>query len=198
MPEGLEQMPDADFRNLIWYILNPPQQNRPMTPQLWKELTGEDMPANRSARSSDNDGESVALWNPEWRVVCPENENAPRKLVEYAGRRNVLMTYPFGNDQGAALERVVNVPAGRTTTLMFNVAAREQGEWKLRVLADERLLATQIIDDERWREIKVDLTRFAGKKITLRLENCDSGGGPASGYWSDPELRDLDTAVAIK
>lgn len=25
MPEGLEQMPDADFRNLILYILNPPQ-----------------------------------------------------------------------------------------------------------------------------------------------------------------------------
>ncbi len=25
MPEGLEQMPDADFRNLIMYILNPPQ-----------------------------------------------------------------------------------------------------------------------------------------------------------------------------
>jgi hypothetical protein len=26
MPEGLEQMPDADFRNLILYILNPPQE----------------------------------------------------------------------------------------------------------------------------------------------------------------------------
>jgi hypothetical protein len=25
MPEGLEQMPDADFRNLISYILHPPQ-----------------------------------------------------------------------------------------------------------------------------------------------------------------------------
>jgi putative heme-binding domain-containing protein len=26
MPEGLEQMPDADFRNLILYILKPPQE----------------------------------------------------------------------------------------------------------------------------------------------------------------------------
>jgi hypothetical protein len=24
-------------------MLNPPQDNRPMTPQLWKELTGEEM-----------------------------------------------------------------------------------------------------------------------------------------------------------
>ncbi|HEY2951660.1 MAG TPA: PVC-type heme-binding CxxCH protein, partial [Verrucomicrobiae bacterium] len=42
MPEGLEQMSDADFRNLIWYILNPPQDNRPLTPALRKELIGEE------------------------------------------------------------------------------------------------------------------------------------------------------------
>jgi putative membrane-bound dehydrogenase-like protein len=41
MPEGLEQMPDADFRNMVWYILNPPQDNRPMTPELKKELLGQ-------------------------------------------------------------------------------------------------------------------------------------------------------------
>ena len=60
MPEGLEQMSDADFRNMIWYLLNPPGDNRPMTPQLWKELTGEDMPAKKSARSSASDCKSAA------------------------------------------------------------------------------------------------------------------------------------------
>jgi len=28
MPEGLEQMPDNDFRNLILYVLHPPQETR--------------------------------------------------------------------------------------------------------------------------------------------------------------------------
>jgi putative heme-binding domain-containing protein len=28
MPEGLEQMPEADFRNLIMFILNPPQDKK--------------------------------------------------------------------------------------------------------------------------------------------------------------------------
>ena len=41
MPEGLEQMPDADFRNLIWFILNPPQDGRKLTPELYRQLTGE-------------------------------------------------------------------------------------------------------------------------------------------------------------
>ena len=29
MPEGLEQMPEKDFRDLILFILNPPQEQRP-------------------------------------------------------------------------------------------------------------------------------------------------------------------------
>jgi putative membrane-bound dehydrogenase-like protein len=41
MPEGLEQMPDADFRNLMWFILDPPADERPMTPELYRQLTGE-------------------------------------------------------------------------------------------------------------------------------------------------------------
>ncbi len=50
MPEGLEQMPDADFRNLIWYILNPPQDHRPLTPALLRELIG-DAPGPGQKRS---------------------------------------------------------------------------------------------------------------------------------------------------
>jgi putative heme-binding domain-containing protein len=39
MPEGLEQMPDADLRNLIWYILAPPQEG-PLTPEKRAALGG--------------------------------------------------------------------------------------------------------------------------------------------------------------
>ena len=36
---ALEQMPDADFRNLIWYILAPPQEG-PLTPEKRAALGG--------------------------------------------------------------------------------------------------------------------------------------------------------------
>jgi putative membrane-bound dehydrogenase-like protein len=39
MPEGLEKMPDQDFRDLIWYILDPPGDNRPLTPEVKKQLS---------------------------------------------------------------------------------------------------------------------------------------------------------------
>ena len=47
-----EYTPDDDFRNLIWFILNPPQDGHPLTPQIYKQLTGEDQPA--SPRTAPN------------------------------------------------------------------------------------------------------------------------------------------------
>ena len=63
MPEGLEQMPDADFRNLIWFLLNPPEDNRPWTPALRKELIGDEVPPKRSAQTAPppDGGECCAL-----------------------------------------------------------------------------------------------------------------------------------------
>ena len=80
MPEGLEQMPDADFRNMIWYILNPPQDKKPLTPERYRELIGQDKPSAAVVRPGDD--ESVALWNPEWRV---SSGNAGSSLAHRPG-----------------------------------------------------------------------------------------------------------------
>ena len=58
MPEGLEQMPEADFRNLIWFILNPPGDNRPLTPAVRRQLIGDPAPGRRA---SNLDAESAAV-----------------------------------------------------------------------------------------------------------------------------------------
>jgi putative membrane-bound dehydrogenase-like protein len=189
MPEGLEQMPDADFRNLIWFILNPPQDNRPLTPAVRRQLIGEDKPSANFAPLTDK--ESVALWNPEWRVICPDFEGAPAKLTDYAGRKNVLMTHPFDQQRGAVLERVIELPAGKRASLSFFVAAHEQGDWELRVRANERLLKQQLIDKaaERWKHITVDLTPFAGRKVVLHLENSANNWSWEFGYWAEVELK---------
>ncbi len=49
MPEGLEQIPDKDFRDLMMYLLNPPGDNRPWTPALRKELIGEEATSQKAA-----------------------------------------------------------------------------------------------------------------------------------------------------
>ena len=203
MPEGLEQMPDKDFRDLIWFILNPPGDNRPWTPALRRELIGDD--GKKSAQSATpvesadafrgqgaqpGDGESVALWNPDWRVNSPPFEGAPKKLVEYAGRKNVLMTHPADRATPATLLRALEIPAGKSS-LNFAVAADERGDWELRVLADGQVIHRQIVDKsgERWKQVSIDLSKFAGKKIALRLENAANDWNFEFGYWSEIELK---------
>ncbi len=199
MPEGLEQMPDDDFRNLIWYILNPPQDNRPWSPALRKELIGDESENKKSAKADpgnsfrgkgmeSGDGESVALWNPDWKVVCPPFEGAPKKLVEYAGRKNVLMTHPASRTSPAVLECTIEV--GAQSRLEFAVAADERGDWELRVRANGQLLQKRTITKEgdRWKSVSIDLSPFAGKTVTVQLENAANGWSWEFGYWSDLRL----------
>ncbi len=191
MPEGLEQMPDRDFRDLIWYLLNPPGDRRAWTPALRRELFGDENAGQKktAAGSSAVDLESVALWNPEWKVNCPPFEGAPAKLTEYHGRRNVLMTHPIDERTPCALERTMTVPAGGGV-LRFAAAAHDQGDWELRVLVDGRAVHRQTIDrsGSRWKEVSVDLTPYAGRSVAIRLENAANGWSFEFGYWAGVEL----------
>ncbi|MFM8471625.1 MAG: PVC-type heme-binding CxxCH protein [Limisphaerales bacterium] len=195
MPEGLEQMPDADFRNLIAYLLNPPGDKAPFS---WKNDAGhESSPKNAAPKKGAQnfapiDRESVALWNPEWRLDAPDFEGAPAKRVEFAGRPNVLLTHPFSREKPAALECELTVPAGQKTALKFSVASHEKGDWELRVLADGKPLHKQLIarqGSEVWLPVTVDLTPLAGQKVLLRLENAANGWSWEFAYWSAIEVK---------
>ena len=190
MPEGLENIPDADLRDVLWFILAPPQEG-PLTPERKRQLAGGSERATSSAPPARVDRESVALWNPQWRVVAPDFEGTPARLPEFAERRNVLTTHPFDREKPAALEGMVELPAGRKSSLRFAVAAHEQGDWELRVLADGKLLHKRAVthDGERWKSVSVDLSALAGKKTLLRLENAASGWSWEFGYWSAIEIQ---------
>lgn len=189
MPEGLEQMPDKDFRDLIWFILAPPQEG-PLTPQKRADLIGAISPT--ASNQSANDGESVALWNPEWRVIAPDFEGTPRKHPEYAGRRNVLETHPFTADKPSALERVYEVPVGGAK-LTIEAAAHERGDWELRIFANGEMLKREVISRKHgiWHTVTADLSKFAGQRIALRVENMAGGENDwpfEFAYWGKLQL----------
>jgi putative membrane-bound dehydrogenase-like protein len=205
MPEGLEQMPDADFRNMIAYLLNPPADKQPFS---WKNesgggtgggtgvppVQGKGESKSKGKKISSNDlpidRESVSLWNPEWHVDAPDFEGTPRKHVEFAGRRNVLETHPHSREQGSALERTIAVPATGGAKLTFAVAAHERGDWQLRVLVNGKPVHEQRVDRTGgvWKPVSVDLGAFAGQTVKLRLENTANDWAWEFGYWSDVRL----------
>lgn len=196
MPEGLEQMPDDDFRNLIWFILAPPQDGKPLNDERRKELIGAS-PDQAAVNVPARDGESIALWAPGWQVDAPDFEGAPVKFPEFAGRRNVLMTHPYDEAKPAALVRALVLPPDAKATLRFSVAAHEQGDWELRVKADGELLHRQTVTHTgpRWQEVKLNLNALAGRRVVLRLENAANNWSWEFGYWADLTLETGEVAA---
>ena len=42
---------------------------------------------------------------------------------------------------------------------------------------------------DRWQQVSVDLSKLAGKKVTLRLENFPNNWSNEFGYWGDIEVK---------
>lgn len=198
MPEGLEQMPDADFRNLIWYILAPPQDGKPLNEERKRELINAG--GDQASVAPKTDGESIALWSPEWMVTCVAVDGAPAKLPDYQGRHNVLRTHPADDRTPASIARAVTLPIGRRSELSFAVAAEERGDWQLRVLVDGELLLDRNIrrETQPWIPIRIDLSAFAGKRVVVRLENAANEWNSEFAYWSDLKLSAGDAPSAAK
>lgn len=188
MPMGFGALPDAMFRDLIWYILAPPEEG-PLT-KAKKDLlikgveTGEPTkPKGTNWRAID--WESVNLWNPDWKVSAPDFERTPVKFAEYHGKTNVLMMHPFPDKKTpASLERKVKIQAGKAK-LKFNVAADDRGDWKLKVLVNGQEIQTLAVDHEkpRWKSVEIDLAKFEGQEITLNLEAHANGWYMEFAYW---------------
>ena len=184
---GFGALPDAMFRDLIWYILAPPEEG-PLTPAkkdlLIKGVEVADTNAKpKGYNSRAIDWESVSLWNPEWKVSAPDFERTPVKLAEYYGKTNVLLMHPFPDKKTpASFEQKLKVEKAK---LKFSVAADDRGDWVVKVLVNGQEVKTVTVDHEkpRWKSVEVDLARWKGQEVTLRLEGHASGWNMEFGYW---------------
>jgi putative heme-binding domain-containing protein len=189
MPMGFGGLPDTAFRDLIWYILAPPEEG-PLT-LVKKDLLikGVEFAEASTKPKGTNwraiDWESVSLWNPDWKVSAPDFERTPVKFAEYHGKTNVLMMHPFPDKKTpASLERKLKIEAGKTK-LTFNVAADDRGDWMVKAVVNGQVVKEATVDHEkpRWKSIEVDLAKFVGQEVTLRLEAHANGWSMEFAYW---------------
>jgi hypothetical protein len=166
-----------------------PAGGRPLTPKRKR-------PAHQRRRSAETaskpaktnwraiDWESVSLWNPEWKVNAPDFERTPVKLAEYHGKTNVLLMHPFPDKKTpASFERKLKVEAGKTK-LKFSVAADDRGDWIVKAVVNGQVVKEMAVDHEkpRWKTVEVDLAKWKGQEVTVRLE----GARQRLGIWSSP------------
>jgi putative membrane-bound dehydrogenase-like protein len=195
MPMGFGNLPDGAFRDLIWYILAPPEEG-PLTKEKKEMLIrGVEVAAPTAKPRGTNwraiDWESVSLWNPEWKVSAPDFERTPVKLADYYGRANVLLMHPFPDRKTpASFERKFTVQPGQTR-LTCEVAADDRGDWLLKAVVNGKVVKEVPVDHEkpRWKQVEIDLSQWQGQEVTVRLESHPTGWNMEFAYWHRIEVR---------
>ncbi|MEC9094251.1 MAG: sulfatase/phosphatase domain-containing protein, partial [Planctomycetota bacterium] len=131
----------------------------------------------------------VANFAPGWTVRNwggPSMKPGLRKV--WAGRQNVLLTHPRSKTVPCVLSRKIDVPAGKKTTLNLEVNNHPQGNWKLVISVNGKETLSKEIEQTAWQPIQLDLSHFAGQKISVDLENRATGWSYEAAYWSKIEI----------
>ncbi len=113
--------------------------------------------------------------------------------------RSAVQTHPLKRGVPSVLTRELLIPGKQQTILTTTVSHHPHGDWQLRVRIDgkiisEKPVATGTVKDE-WLTHSVDLSKYAGRKIKLQLENHPSGWRNEWAYWHSVRITSAPIAV---
>ena len=135
---------------------------------------------------------SFAKFAPGWELVNCGPDLDPGLKEELRGKKNVFLTHPLKRQVGCRIWRTLEVPSGKKTTLNLVVGHHERGDWTLLIKVNDKDVLRQPIDPATtrngWRDIELDLSRYAGQNIKLDLVNQPSGWAFEAGYWAGIEI----------
>jgi len=127
---------------------------------------------------------AVKIFAPGWKVRDCGKYMHPGLMAEWGGRKNVLLTHPLSKDKPCVIFRSIDVPAGEKSSLELTVRNDDRGDWKLSVRVEGKEIFSEIINTGKWRDISVDLSKYAGKTVKLELLNEATGWHFEGGYWA--------------
>jgi putative membrane-bound dehydrogenase-like protein len=105
-----------------------------------------------------------------------------------------VQTHPLDRNTPCVLgNNRVDVPKGKKTFLKLRVSHHPHGDWQLRVLVGDQVIADQIVGpktvgSDEWLDLSVDLSKFAGRRIPLSIENRANNWHNEWAYWNKVEV----------
>jgi len=70
----------------------------------------------------------AAMWS-EWKITSSTEEGKTGLIPSYGDRTSVWITHPLNRTTPATLEREVDIPSGKKTTLSFWISCHQQGDF---------------------------------------------------------------------
>ncbi len=135
------------------------------------------------------------LWNADWELERAGfggmSSGGCERATYLSG--DMLVTWPQDEARGVLLRRKVVLTGA--PQLELEVGAQAGCAWQLTVAANNTIVATELIEgasdaSPSWRTLRLDLTRFAGQLVELRLYQRTSlrRATAGSAYWRRIEL----------
>ena len=196
-----EDLNDPNIPRMIWYALEPLVPKHPEA-ALAVAMNGkipflQESVARRMISGSPQDHKNPnqnlrSKWNKTIQSVAPgfgvENVGEGGIIALKSFRNDkVVQTHPLDKKTPCSLKRQLQVPKGKSTLLKIRCSYHPHGDWQLRVLANNKVLHDQIVSFKtvrsEWLEIEIDLTKFAGQKIDLTLENRPNDWAWEFAFW---------------
>ena len=145
-------------------------------------------PSN-TPKSGSNLASDVVKFAPGWKVRdWGGPAMKPGLRTQWGGRQKVLLTHPFSKTAPCILSRKIEVPRGKKTILELEVTNHPMGNWKLGVLVNGKEALSKDITETKWCKFQIDLSKHAGKTVSVELLNQATGWSHEAAYWSRIKL----------
>jgi putative membrane-bound dehydrogenase-like protein len=206
--EGLvshaEDIPDNNLPRMYWFGLEPMVPEYPREalqlaiagriPHL-QESVARRIATGNADHATISAAENQATWDKRIQTVAKGfrvEKSGEGGVVHHRAFRNrvAVQTHPHDRQTPCTLHhRAASIPQDGKTTLQLRVSHHPHGDWHLRVLANDKIVADQIVgpttvDQDEWLDLSVDLTSFAGQQIRLRIENRANDWHNEWAYWN--------------
>ena len=108
-------------------------------------------------------------------------------LGEYNGNSDVLMTHPLNRTTPCELNKSITLSNSKRHKLLVRVSHKRGGDWRLIAKINGQIVYSQDIGDRTvfngWRDVEIDLAKYAGRKINIQLLHVPTGWRNEHGYW---------------
>jgi hypothetical protein len=145
-------------------------------------------PSNNPKLGS-NLASAVETFAPGWKVRdWGGPAMKPGLRTQWDGRKKVLLTHPLSKTAPCVLSRKIEVPRGKKTILELEVTNHPKGNWRLGVLVNGKEALSEDITETKWCKFQIDLSKHAGKTVSVELLNQATGWSHEAAYWSRIKL----------
>lgn len=203
-----EDIGDNNLPRMYWFALEPMVPDHPAK-ALQLAIAGriphlQESVARRIATGNADPGsmttaKNQATWDKRIQAVARGfrvGRSGEGGVVRHSSFRNkvAVQTHPHDRKTPCTLHRqAASIPKEGQTSLKLRVSHHPHGDWQLRVLANSKVLADQIVSsktvgENEWLDVSVDLTEFAGQRIQLKVENRANDWHNEWAYWNRIEI----------